>query len=643
MSYNEVLDYWCSPFVNNNIEGLDEQELFKNPTPIIIEGARGSGKTMILKYLSYYCQKDFNQNREEDLLAYFKNKGSIGIYIVYKEDFVNMLERLNFSKDSKNLFFAYYHELLISREILQVIEDLFKETNGLYEGEKQLLINKLSSFFSKEYISLDECSKDISKKINKMDSWINKSRYNQSAEKNLFKMIETESFSSIVSIIRNSIQALRNVIFIIIIDEYENVNKYQKIFNTFIKKVDSSEKITYRIGMRVEGMSTMETDVGNELLQINRDFLLKRLIFTDHNKYKKFLFSISEKRLSYSPFFSSHNLTNIKELLGIREDLEAEAKSILNNLQKQKREKHFDLLKENIKDRDELKYAISELKCPEHPLMEMLNIIWVLRGRTVEETKSQMKEYIDGKADKNSKYRNDYVNKYKYQLIISLLKSHQRIAKKQYYSFNTFAFLSSGSVNDFISLCRHTFYQLDNTYYENINKDKRIPQELQTNGAKITALEQLQNIQLNRENGTEMHTFLLNLGSLFSYIHREKGVKYPETNQFAFENESEIYRNKELYPVLKRLLKWGGIIKKQNMQSISIGQRKGNIYYLNHIFAPLFNISYRIRGGYNPVLSTELFKKMLYNSMEGKDIDNELVVKNTEKAIHPTQQVLSLD
>jgi hypothetical protein len=44
------------------------------------------------------------------------------------------------------------------------------------------------------------------------------------------------------------------------------------------------------------------------------------------------------------------------------------------------------------------------------------------------------------------------------------------------------------------------------------------------------------------------------------------------------------------------------------------------LFYLNHIFAPIFNISYRIRGGYNPILSTSLFEKMISNSLEAEEI-----------------------
>lgn len=51
MSFKEVFQYWCNPF---DCYAIDYHTLTTSATPIIIEGPRGSGKTMILKYCLYY-------------------------------------------------------------------------------------------------------------------------------------------------------------------------------------------------------------------------------------------------------------------------------------------------------------------------------------------------------------------------------------------------------------------------------------------------------------------------------------------------------------------------------------------------------------------------------------------------------------
>ena len=77
MKFEEVRQYWCNPF---SLYHLSEGELFCSRTPIVIEGVRGSGKTMILKYLSFSVQKDFLSSEPIDKkLSYLKAR-SFGIY-----------------------------------------------------------------------------------------------------------------------------------------------------------------------------------------------------------------------------------------------------------------------------------------------------------------------------------------------------------------------------------------------------------------------------------------------------------------------------------------------------------------------------------------------------------------------------------
>jgi hypothetical protein len=616
MSYKEVLAYWCDPF---NPYKLDETELFTSITPIFIEGARGSGKTMILKYISYYCQKDIAlANNQTNLLEYFKDKNSLGVYLRYKEDFVNMFFSLACSNETKRMLFSYYFELLISREVIQIMNDLLVSCS-LEKNSKICLslINNFSEYFLKEFLSMEQLIDHINQQLMMLDQWVKNSRYYENSEEELIKIIKTGVISNAIKIIRNTVPQLKDILFLIIIDEYENAKEYQKNVNTYIKKVDNTEKITYRIGMRIEGMSRYDTDIGNEFIQVDRDYFLKKLIIIDNNTYKHFLKVISEKRLIASNFFNAYKITNIEAILGKSESVIDEALNVVHN-SPYGPSKHFELIKKDL-----YKQALQKLRYPQNPLIEMLNIIWVLRGVSIEETQRQMEEYVTRKDKQNSKYKRDYIDKYKYQLVFILLNIYKRNQKlkKLYYSFNTFAFLSTGSVNDFISLCRNTFYQLDKSYYDYIEKEPMIPPVLQTNGAAKTALEQLGKIKANDENGLQMYTFVMNLGNWFSQFHKDPLAKYPETNQFAFENDADV--ESQLLPkqCLKSMLKWGALVKKQNMQSISIGRRKGSIYYLNHIFAPIFNISYRIRGGYNPVLPTELFEQILFNTMEPKDIE----------------------
>ncbi|MGI6091099.1 MAG: hypothetical protein ACOYEL_06920 [Saccharofermentanales bacterium] len=628
MTFEEVFQYWCDPF---ECYGIDYSTLKKSTTPIIIEGPRGSGKTMILKYISYFCQKEVYLSKLEpdydmSLLSYIRAEGSLGVYFRYRDDFGSLFKYLKCEKYTKEQLFLYYYELYVLDELFRVLIDIY-DTDIQKTQNWDSLVQELNELWKSKIADLAGFSDMIKARILAVDKWIRRSRYLESTEKELNNLIDGDNFvQKVCRLIRNNIEVLSRAKILIIIDEYENASDYQHLLNTFVKQVDHTTGISYRIGVRPQGMLTLQTNVGQEFLQIDRDFLLYVLQNRMMTAYKKFAREIANRRLKSVPFFVENNIIDIVTLLGSIESFDDEAKMIVKN----RRAKHFEILKRYL-DLDQAKFSdiVSIIRNPDEPLMEMLNILWVLRGTEPKQVQTAMNCYINGLGDYENdvnvvkltkKYKLDYSSKYRIQLLFSLLGIYGK--KKMYYSFNTFSYLSSGAVNDFISLCRNTFYLLDESYYNDIAFSKLISADIQAEGAEKTAIEQMDKIQLCNENGTEMYSFAMNMGELFRYFHRDILARYPETNQFAFENETEVEQRPLLGAIKNSLVKWGVIVKRPRIQSISIGRRKGTLYYLNRIFSPLFGISYRTRGGYNFVIKTDLFEILLKNSLEPEKIMN---------------------
>ena len=654
MSFKEVFEFWCDPFT---CYAINSDTLQRSMTPVIVEGPRGSGKTMILKYISYFCQKElFNSNApllgSSTILDHIIKKGSVGIYFRYKDDFDSLFNYLNCSKSSKEQLFLYYFEMYVLDEIIKVLGDLF--SLGTLTNEKtQVFIDQMNILLSESATSFNDLLDCIRGRISRVDKWIQKSRYIDQAENSLHELIDGDGFiQETCKRIISAFPEFRLVKFLIIIDEYENAGEYQRLLNTLIKQVDHTSNVTYRIGVRPKGITTLDTNVANESLQIDRDFLLYVLQSQKMTDYKDFVEQVANRRLINESFYKSNGLTNIKELLGTIENLDAEACAVVKNSRK-----HFDILKKKFK-KDEYRIIIKEISNPTSPLMEMLNILWVLRGIPYERVKVAMCGYLSGKyrSDDNSeetilsqKYKLDYSDKYRFQLLFILLGIYSQA--KKYYSFNTFCYLSSGAVNDFISICRNVFYLLDETYFDKCQSNKMIPVAAQAKGAELTAIEQMDKIRLCNEHGLEMYSFAMNMGELFKSYHRDIYARYPETTQFAFENEIEIENRPLLNSVRNSLIKWGVIVKRPRIQSISIGRRKGSLYYLNRMFCPIFGISYRTRGGFNYVLHSELFEKLLKEQMDAEQIKSWRAIhqlpssgesKPTEKAdrVHPNQMSL---
>lgn len=609
MKFEEVRQYWCSPF---ELYRLNEGELFTSRTPIVIEGVRGSGKTMILKYLSYSVQKDFIKKLElEQKLKYFEER-SIGIYFRYKDDFCNMFDSLDCDELDKERIFRYYYELFIIRQMLEMLQDIYlEEDNGFVE-------KIICSFFDISVRPIKNIYVYINSLLRQMDEIINSSFYDDSWRDKILPLIRKGNLvAEFVQMLCDSLEGWGNMLFVVLLDEYENLGRFQSMVNTLIKQVDDTVNLTYRLGMRPAGMdSNNRTNVAGERLQVDRDFILRRLEYEKFSDYKEFALEISEKRLQSVPVYLENGLCDINVILGKSEDIDLEAKLVAKD-----GKKHFKLIKSSF-TKDMMADVISELSC-EEKLMEMYNVLRVMRGENYKKIGELCRRYQElrssGRASKTEdmelhKYHLDYSSKYRMTLLYMLLTIYGE--KKQYYSVNTFLRLSSGSINDFISLCRNVFKQMNENMIEDLKSGIAISPRIQTYASVDTAEDQRKKVSMSNKFGSEMYAFIDNMGGIFEEYHRDLRAKYPETNQFAFEDENEIRNDEVLNEYLVELINSGAIIRKEKRRLKSVGKARGSIYQLNRIYAPIYQFSYRTRGGFNKIISTSVFDDMLKKTLD---------------------------
>lgn len=616
MTYDEVHQYWCSPF---RLYDLRENELFTSKTPIVIEGIRGTGKTMIMKYLSYFIQKkSCSSQLLEDKLSFFRKK-SIGVYFRYKADFCNLFISLDCSSEDKKRIFRQYYEFFITRQILEILDDFYAGSDSLQVTEI------LCAFFGVNKMSIRGILEYINNRIKEMDQIINSAIFDEGWRDKMMPLINSVGLvTELICKISNDFPGWKDVLFVILLDEYENLGEFQTIINTLIKQVDDTVNLTYRLGMRPAGMEHNGTNVANEYLQIDRDFLLQKLEYGNYEEYRNFAISISKKRLESIPTFYEHHLCNISDLLGEKENFDKEAEAVA------KGKKQFEQLKKYFPEFDQRQDVINALSCDEK-LMEMYNILRVMRGSDYKEIGElsktyrklrdarrlgELKEQNTDEAKKLKKYHLDYSSKYRMALLYVLLTIYGE--RKQYYSVNTFLRLSSGSINDFISLCRNTFKHINNDMLEELKRGKRIDSRIQDLAARDTAEDQRRKASMGNWNGDKIYLFIDTIGNLFEIYHRDLNVRFPETNQFAFADENEIRNDEQLREYLVELINSGTIIRKNQRQRKTFDtSKRGYLYMLNRIFAPIYQYSYRTRGGFNPVISTEDFRTM----WEGSSID----------------------
>jgi hypothetical protein len=626
---NAILKYWCSPFAYRLFSEVKERDIFEDTNNIIFMGGRSTGKTMFLRFWSFPVQIQIAENNKRisgrKIIDYFSEKGGIGFYIRIDGLILRSFNGSGNSIEKWSSLFSHYFEIYTARlyiEAIKVIND-----NGEFDNQevKLDLIPKIGKLLgTDEFKTID----DILNYLDQLKREVDAYRGNMPFYNNSFSPKKGFASGSLIfgipEIIRNTITPFKGKIsFILLIDEYENYLEHQqRILNTFLRFTKTEVRI--RIGMRLEGFRTTSMITEDDFIKEGREY--QKVVFEEvlikSEGYKDFLKEVCKKRLENVEYFAMKGMTDIEKFLGESENLEDEAIEIV----KTDRDKIFEHYKKILNN-----IEVNQLRCDSNPLLELLNILWLSRGKSANDIKRAMDNYLEGNDhdEITQKYRRDYIDKYKLSLAFILNSIYKR--RKRYYSFNTFSFLSSGIVGNFIELCRRAFQYAEFEDSDMLLYEGRIEKEQQNKAAWDVAESELRQLPRIEECGTKIYSFIMNLGNIFREFHKDEGIKYPETNQFSTDVNS--IKEKAYLDSFKAAIKWSAIQGKSKIQQNAPGKELANIYTINRILCPAFEISYRTRGGYSVPLSAENITQLMNEQIENVKvyIPNKAKQKNLDQ------------
>lgn len=619
MDTNTLLDFWCDPFSFVQFANLSHDDIYSDPNPIVFMGGRGTGKTMFLRYWSHEIQK---AKYEREGKNYLDETKAIGFYIRINGPVLRSLDGLGLGIEQWDAIFSHLLELYIAKSYFDFISTSIVSGDILSSDIDPAFFKKCSKLIANKESDFKRME-DIMGFIEDRISEVTKFRARRPLSDIDFDPLviyPTQELSlGLIKVFKTTIASLNNDFkFILLIDEYENfLLNQQRVVNTNIKFANSD--LTYRIGMRLEGFRTSDTINPDDFIKEGRDY--RKIVFEEvlikNSGYQDYLKGIVNKRLEKVEYFKKQGLVDIESFLGKKENLVEEAKEIVG----ERSDKIFD------------HYSIPEdidtrrlLENKENPLLQILNCLWYVRSETslknkksVAEINSAMNDYLNKTLSKDGKkYKMDYVDKYKLSLTF-VLASIFKNKSKSYYSFNTFSYLSSGIVGHFIELCRRSFQHAEFEDKAKLLEKGSISKHLQNKAALELAESEIQQVRRIESYGNLLYVFTLNLGNIFRLLHRDKKVRYPETNQFSTDKTLLDGITQKAFEAAQR---WSIVQLKSKKQQMTIGKQKNDIFTLNRIFAPLFETSYRTRGGYSEVFSTEEMKNMMVStdfSRSGKE------------------------
>jgi len=625
----QILDYWCDPF--GYLSEIKEGDIFKDTNNIVLMGGRSTGKSMFLRYWSYPVQKKISEKQNIPFCEIIKKNNGIGFYFRIDGAKLKSFQGHGLNLEHWTSVFTHYFELVVGRQYIEFLNSFSNEND--HSEEIQNLLPKICELVScqTKQATLETVIEDLDTRVREVEIYLGNVPFYKEPFKPKDRGFLSQSLSfGIPELLFSNSTFFNDLNIVILLDEYENfLENQQKVINTLLRF--SKKCIKFRIGMRLEGFRTFEMISEDDFIKEGREY--RKVVFEEvvnkNSDYQNFLFEISKKRLEAIPILKEKNFTDMRIILGGKEDLEREAIDLVSK-QPDGIEKYFanKISKENF----------AKIKYSENPLLELMNCIWVTtRNKTAEVTANAMNDYLeDKKTDEGHKYRRDYVDKYKLSLIFLLCSIYRK--NKQYYSFNTFSFLSSGIVGHFIELCRRTF---DYASWENIDsllKNGQISKESQNKAAIEFSNSEKQQIGRIEMYGGVISKFINNIGNIFRDYHKDFRMRYPETNQFAINIDS--IQDEDLKSAFKAAVRWSVILRKPRMQKTGPSENIQDIYTINRIFSPNFQISYRTRGGKSVLLNEDKLRNLMYqDNIKLSDYfpidDNKIGNKNKKQSETP--------
>lgn len=292
----EIAEQWVD--LANAAGGLVEILNPKSRMPMLLLGGKGSGKTHLMRYCSAPVQA---ARHSGDVAQAAIADGYLGIYVPLDALNTDKFAREEPVEEHWSLVFAHYFELWLATALSATIRDCARSPSLAF-NESEFVAAVVELFDTEPAIvpsNLNELLDHLTRTRKNIDSVVNNSRLR--GERPLFDI----TFSAgrlafgIPDLVARHAPALRDVLFVYLIDEVENLTADQQRFlNSLIRYRRGSA--TIRVGGRLYGMKTFETTGSGEPIRRGAEYervVLDEILREQPEQYDGLVRSLVAKRL----------------------------------------------------------------------------------------------------------------------------------------------------------------------------------------------------------------------------------------------------------------------------------------------------------------------------------------------------------
>lgn len=576
---------------------LEKNNLSRITHSVAVEGGRGCGKTMYLRYFSHWTQ--FDKQRTD-----VKSEDIETIILYWRPDtlYSRAVTKSWLTEENARSFFCTLTALELFSEFISSLENVAHHFPTVLKE-----LHPKSEF----WMILSEVVSGTDT-IEATKSWINKEIFavrtsiNSNDVRNLKRLEPKALFDLLLPALRKSSSTLSKTKFKIFVDEFENLSVYQqKIINSYRKASDAS--LSWNVAHKQFANVSTETESEQQLQQPD-DY---RTISLDEELPKEydilaseiFILTLQEAGLSCAiEQLNPSHLGDPKYTSSRRDGVyQARLRDIMERIFPTPSEKE---LAKIAMDSPAARKQVTEklLGLPQvtpdlvEKTMEEAPDVAVTTWCVSNQRSFESRDYIQYmQAGRTGKAYTEKVQHFRYGALLTLNLREAYVDIPVYAGFDRFVIMAKGSIRHFNELCYQSIRLQESEReisVQNIESFPPLSAKHMHNGAKVASAYIVEEIVSFTPNGKTLFSIVKRFGDLFQMAQRSLYQSEPERNHFFVDHDFGKLPEK-IDELIRQAKCWRVLIQHGTTKDKDPDRIASTEYVLNPIFSPNFGISYR--------------------------------------------------
>ena len=522
----------------------------------VLMGGRGSGKTTVLRCLSYQGQDALGQQD-------WSSPNHVGVYYRVNTNIVTAFEGPELSDEEWRRLFGHFLNLTICEELTKYV--LWVQERAGVDASTLSFRSIAVALGLDDVETAEKLLEEIHLATGRLEIYIN----NLGSARPIVSQLQSP-ITQYLKLLKK-LPGHKDVAFHIILDEYENLLDYQQtVVNTLIKH--SGDNCYFKIGVRELGWRVHTTLNDNESLISPADYELIHIEERLKNEFANFARTVCESRLE-------SNASSVGECLKLD--------ALLPTLTTLEEAERLGVSKKVATFREQMR---NDPKVPASATSQHDFVLYVFHELNLGDFEATIKE-VSSYANKEKKAVDRYHN-HSYALLFSIAERGTSITK-HYCGHETFARLANRNIRFYMQLVHESIVQQISS-----EKDLSVPIDCrdQTLAARRVGSNYLRELEGATARGSHLAKMILGFGRFFGILASNPVGGAPEKNQFFLKDYGAVTpkeQQSEASKLLTEAIMHLALVRSPGTKLAAETDIRAWDYAPHPVFSPYFNYSSR--------------------------------------------------